>query len=651
MGRGLLPEMPSLELFRGIVSDLHGRLPFYSHDWTSGLYFGSETNPPRISHGILAPALYIFAASVLPALAFGQQLASATEGQLTPLQVVFSTAIGGFLQSVVGGQPLLIVGVAEPIVVIYTFLYTFAKSHDLAFLPWSAWICVFTAVFLVILAVTNACNFISHFTRFAGESFGLLIAILFAQVSVLGIIDEFRPIGLGHANHGVGSTIWTPWTLINGLWALFLAFGLTLTSLGSRGARSWRFLRSWLRGLITDYGVPILLVIWTALSFAITYSGDEAQESIPRRVIAPDAWSAGALSSFLTTVPGMSSTPSWAIAAALLPALIIAVLFYFDHSVSSQLAQVSEFNLKKPSSYHYDLLLLAGVTALLGLLGLPPINGVIPQAPMHTRALATATVVVSEEVDESAKDDQNGTATRETKSPTTKQQSALQIPLTVVETRLANLLQSIFCFACVAAMPAVRLIPTSVIWGFFAYLALESLPTSQLFERAAFLLTDPRRRHMVFEKPHAACLQTIRTSTILGFTSIQILLVIGIWALVTFGGLAGIAFPIPIMLLVPVRRYLLPKIFRADELTELDKAEYEEAPGLARDEAISAVDEIMGLAHGSSDIVEGPEERVAEAVELEFHGVEMVHHVDASELRERVHHQAIDVPGGEGASS
>ena len=43
---------------------------------------------------------------------------------------------------------------------------------------------------------------------------------------------------------------------------------------------------------------------------------------------------------------------------AFIPATMIAVLYYFDHSVASQLAQQKEFNLRKPSSYHYDLLLL-----------------------------------------------------------------------------------------------------------------------------------------------------------------------------------------------------------------------------------------------------------------------------------------------------
>ena len=69
-----------------------------------------------------------------------------------------------------------------------------------------------------------------------------------------------------------------------------------------------------------------------------------------------------------------------------MPAVIITVLFYFDHNVSSQLAQVSEFNLQRPDAYHWDFFLLGVMTLVCGLAGLPPVNGVLPQAPMHTRA-------------------------------------------------------------------------------------------------------------------------------------------------------------------------------------------------------------------------------------------------------------------------
>jgi len=54
----------------------------------------------------------------------------------------------------------------------------------------------------------------------------------------------------------------------------------------------------------------------------------------------------------------MLNVPIFYIIGAFVPATMIAVLYYFDHSVASQLSQQKEFNLRKPSSYHYDLLLL-----------------------------------------------------------------------------------------------------------------------------------------------------------------------------------------------------------------------------------------------------------------------------------------------------
>lgn len=38
-------------------------------------------------------------------------------------QIVTACAISGALQSLVGGQPLMIVGVAEPIVLVYAYMY------------------------------------------------------------------------------------------------------------------------------------------------------------------------------------------------------------------------------------------------------------------------------------------------------------------------------------------------------------------------------------------------------------------------------------------------------------------------------------------------------------------------------------------------
>ena len=50
------------------------------------------------------------------------------EGHLSGVQVLIATAITGVAQALAGGQPLLIVGVAEPVVLIYSFMYQFAKG-------------------------------------------------------------------------------------------------------------------------------------------------------------------------------------------------------------------------------------------------------------------------------------------------------------------------------------------------------------------------------------------------------------------------------------------------------------------------------------------------------------------------------------------
>lgn len=54
----------------------------------------------------------------------------------------------------------------------------------------------------------------------------------------------------------------------------------------------------------------------------------------------------------------MGKVPLVYIIGAIIPALMIAGLYFFDHSVASKMAQQKEFNLQKPSAYHYDILLL-----------------------------------------------------------------------------------------------------------------------------------------------------------------------------------------------------------------------------------------------------------------------------------------------------
>lgn len=74
-----------------------------------------------------------------------------TDGTLTAVQTLASTALCGIIHSIVGGQPLLILGVAEPTVLMYTFMFNFAKDRkDLGqelFLAWTGWYMLKLVVF------------------------------------------------------------------------------------------------------------------------------------------------------------------------------------------------------------------------------------------------------------------------------------------------------------------------------------------------------------------------------------------------------------------------------------------------------------------------------------------------------------------------
>ncbi|KAK9666301.1 hypothetical protein RND81_14G175700 [Saponaria officinalis] len=598
--------------FQGIASDLNGRWTCYKQDWIGGI---------RSGIGILAPTTYIFFASALPVIAFGEQLSRDTEGSLSTVETLASTAICGIIHSIFGGQPLLILGVAEPTVIMYSYLYNFAKGNKALgqhlYLAWSGWVCVWTAILLVLLSIFNAATIINRFTRVAGELFGMLITVLFIQEAIKGVVSEFQ---IPDAENPTLDKYQFQWRYVNGLLGTIITFGLLLTALKSRRARSWRYGTGRARSFIADYGVPMMVVIWTVLSFSVP---PKVPSGVPRRLFSPMPWQSKSLYHW-TVIKDMAKVPVAYIFAAFIPALMVAGLYFFDHSVASQLAQQKEFNLKKPSAYHYDILLLGIMTLLCGVIGLPPSNGVLPQSPMHTKSLATLKKqLMRRKMVESAKEsirknasttemygqmqdvfiemDQSPDPHEVVKELEDLKQAVIKgnskdgknegtfrlenideyLPVRVNEQRVSNLLQSCLVAAAVFAMPVIKLIPTSALWGYFAYMAIDSLPGSQFWERVLLLFITPSRRYKVLQEAHASFVESVPFKYIAGFTIFQV-----VYLLICFGitwiPIAGILFPLPFFFLISIRQHILPKMFHPFHLQELDAAEYEEIAGAPR---------------------------------------------------------------------
>lgn len=77
------------------------------------------------------------------------------------------------------------------------------------------------------------------------------------------------------------------WLYTNGLLGVVFTFGLLYTALKSRKARSWWYGTEWLRSFIADYGVPLMVVVWTAMSFGIPR---RVPSGVPRRLFSPLPW-------------------------------------------------------------------------------------------------------------------------------------------------------------------------------------------------------------------------------------------------------------------------------------------------------------------------------------------------------------------------
>lgn len=69
------------------------------------------------------------------------------------------------------------------------------------------------------------------------------------------------------------------------------------------------------------------------------------------------------------------------------------------------------------------------------------------------------------------------------------------LPVRVNEQRMSNLLQSLLVGISTCALPIIKKIPTSVLWGYFAYMAIDSLPGNQFGGRILLLFVPPNRRY------------------------------------------------------------------------------------------------------------------------------------------------------------
>merc|ERR1711861_126397 len=109
------------------------------------------------------------------------------------------------------------------------------------------------------------------------------------------------------------------------------------------------------------------------------------------------------------------------------------------------------------------------------------------------------------------------------------------------------------------AMDVLRNVPMAVLYGVFLYMGVAALAGNQFWERILMLLMQPSKYPA---RPHT---QRISRGAMHKKTLLQLLVFASLYAVKTIKSIA-IAFPLIIAACIPLRKYVLPRLFSSDEL-------------------------------------------------------------------------------------
>lgn len=417
-----------LEPFRLLRQDVMNLPKRYIGDWTTFNQF------------IFASAVYVFFTNLLPGITFASDLYVETGQNWGTIEVVFSTGLCGIIFSLFSIQPLTILGITGPFSVLAENIYQLCNgSFDVPFLPFMAWSLIHSCWMHWLLAIFNAHDWTMRYvTDFTAEIFSLLNSIIYFHKAV-------QELERARASVDFASF----------LYAIIGAVGTFLLALFLSTAESWKPLfHRYIRMGLREYAAAISIIFFIGIPYAgelATLDKDTLPVSTSFRPTSPDR------SVFF--VRFWEIPVSW-IFAAIIPGAIITILFFFDHEVSSIICTIDRYGTKKPGGFALDIMLLGATTAMCGILGIPPANGLLPQAPLHSESL------MHDEIEDRMVINGDGTETYQPK-----------IVQRVYEQRWSSFLHAgaILAFVSPPLMHVLGLTPTSVLAGLFIFMGEQSL--------------------------------------------------------------------------------------------------------------------------------------------------------------------------------
>ncbi|XP_067433701.1 anion exchange protein 2b isoform X1 [Thunnus thynnus] len=530
--------------FGGLIRDVRRRYPKYISDFKDAL-----------NSQCMAAVIFIYFAALSPAITFGGLLGEKTEGLIGVSELIVSTSVQGVIFCLLGAQPLLVVGFSGPLLVFEEAFYSFCKANEMEYLTGRVWI-GFWLIVIVIVTVAFEGSFLVRFvSRFTQEIFSFLISLIFICETFikLGRIFKDHPLKRCSLNKTVNGTdenvstenitvvlsnstvpvtvqvIGEPNTALLSLVLMastfFIAFYL-------RKFKNSAFFPGRLRRIIGDFGVPIAILIMVLVDYSISDTYTQ-KLSVPSgfSVTSPDkrGW-------IISPLGSDGEFPIWMMFACCLPALLVFILIFMETQITTLIVSKKERMLVKGSGFHLDLMLIVVLGGSSALFGLPWMAAATVRSVTHVNALTVMSKAVA---------------------PGDKPRIQ-----EVKEQRVTGLLVAIMVGMSIVIADLLRQIPLAVLFGIFLYMGVMSLNGIQLTERMMLLLMPPKYH------PDHTYVRKVRTLRMHLFTCIQVVCLAVLWAVMSTQ--ASLAFPFVLILTVPVKMFLLRRIFNAREMACLD---------------------------------------------------------------------------------
>lgn len=523
-------------IFGGLIRDIRRRYPYYLSDITDAL-----------SPQVLAAVIFIYFAALSPAVTFGGLLGEKTRNLMGVSELLISTAVQGILFALLGAQPLLVLGFSGPLLVFEEAFFSFCESNNLEYIVGRAWI-GFWLILLVVLVVAFEGSFlVQYISRYTQEIFSFLISLIFIYETFSKLIKIFQDYPLQENYVPVVMKPKPQGPVPNtALLSLVLMVGTFLLAMMLRKFKNSTYFPGKLRRVIGDFGVPISILIMVLVDTFI-------KNTYTQKLSVPDGLKVSNSSARGWVIHPLglyTHFPKWMMFASVLPALLVFILIFLESQITTLIVSKPERKMIKGSGFHLDLLLVVGMGGVAALFGMPWLSATTVRSVTHANAL---------------------TVMGKASGPG----AAAQIQ-EVKEQRISGLLVSVLVGLSILMEPILSRIPLAVLFGIFLYMGITSLSGIQLFDRILLLFKPPKYH------PDVPFVKRVKTWRMHLFTGIQIICLAVLWVVKSTP--ASLALPFVLILTVPLRRLLLPLIFRELELQCLDgddaKVTFDEAEGL-----------------------------------------------------------------------